>query len=410
MLALNLAIVVVLVAIAGFFASAETAVLAANRLRLRRRAETGNRGAARVLAFLEKPDRFLATVLLGNNISLVAATSLFTLAAEESLGELGGIAFATVVMTAGLTLFAEVIPKSVTLENADGFAIAYSPALRSMQILFAPVVWLVNLAAGGIPGRVGARAGSLPFVTREELRAILTERRGRGRAEMVQRRMIRRIFLFGETKAGDVMVPLDDVVLLSAGAVKEDVVAALTRTGFSKYAVYEGRRDNVVGVVVARELLTAAPAAPISAYVSKPLFITPGESIEDILPRLSARRVDLAVVRDDEGRALGIVTQEDIVEEVVGEIEDEYNWGVSGFVGHGRGYTADSRLLVRYFNQRMPVSLPAGDYVTLGGFLAARLGRIPVSGDVYEWPPYRFRVLRATPRAARLIAVEITEK
>jgi CBS domain containing-hemolysin-like protein len=136
------------------------------------------------------------------------------------------------------------------------------------------------------------------------------------------------------------------------------------------------------------------------------LFVSTGESIETLLPRLAKRRVDMAVVRNESGRAVGIVTEEDIVEEVVGEIEDEYNWGSQGLVRHGDGYAADARLAVNYFNERMPVPLPRGDYITVGGFLASRLGRVPKSGDEYVWPPYRFRVLRATPRAARLISVE----
>ncbi len=115
----------------------------------------------------------------------------------------------------------------------------------------------------------------------------------------------------------------------------------------------------------------------------------------------------MAVVQDDRGFAIGILTQEDVVEEVVGEIEDEYSWGAQGLIRHGDGHTADARLPVSYFNGRMPVPIPTGDYVTLGGFLASKLGRVPKSGDNYVWPPYRFRVLRATPRAARLIGVEL---
>jgi CBS domain containing-hemolysin-like protein len=391
---------------AGFFSSAETAVLAANRMRLRHLAAVGNRRAARVLSFLEKPDTFLTSILFGNNVSLVVATSLLTVLIGRYSGEAASVVVTTLAMTVLLTIFSEIIPKSVVLEDADYFAMSFAPVVGFLETLFKPVVWATNVVAGGLLGLVRVRAERLPFATREELRAILTSRQPRTRTEIVQRRMIRRIFGFGETTAEDVMVPLADVVALPETATKKDVVAALGLSGFSSYPVYRVRREDIVSVVVARDFIASPADAPVKANLWMPLFVSTGESIETLLPRLAKRRVDMAVVRNESGRAVGIVTEEDIVEEVVGEIEDEYNWGSQGLIRHGDGYAADARLAVNYFNERMPVPLPRGDYITVGGFLASRLGRVPKSGDEYVWPPYRFRVLRATPRAARLISVE----
>lgn len=401
-----LLLVIALLFAAGFFSSAETAVLAANRMRLRHLAAVGNRRAARVLSFLEKPDTFLTSILFGNNVSLVVATSLLTVLIARYSGEAASVVVTTLVMTVLLTIFSEIIPKSVVLEDADYFAMSFAPVIGFLETLFKPVVWATNVVAGGLLGLVRVRAERLPFATREELRAILTSRQPRTRTEIVQRRMIRRIFGFGETTAKDVMVPLADVVALPETATKKDIVAALGLSGFSSYPVYRVRREDIVGVVVARDFTTSPADAPVKTNLWMPLFVSTGESIETLLPRLAKRRVDMAVVRNESGRAVGIVTEEDIVEEVVGEIEDEYNWGSQGLVRHGDGYAADARLAVNYFNERMPVPLPRGDYITVGGFLASRLGRVPKSGDEYVWPPYRFRVLRATPRAARLISVE----
>ncbi|UCH77782.1 MAG: HlyC/CorC family transporter [Candidatus Coatesbacteria bacterium] len=404
---LYLVAVLALVAAAGFFSSAETAVLAANRMRLRYLAAHANRPASYVLSFLKNPDRFLTSILFGNNVSLVVATTLLTVVIQRYMGEAAGVVAATIAMTVLLTLFSEIIPKSVVLEDPDFFAMAFARPVRLWATAFAPVAWAARVVAGGLFGLVRVRAERLPFATREELRAILTSRGPRGRAEVVQRRMIRRIFTFGETTAGEVMVPLAEVVAVPETATREDVVAALARSGFSKFPVYRETPEEIVGVVIARDLITAAPRAPVRDYGWAPVYVSAEESVEALLPRLQTRRVDLAVVRDGRGRALGILTQEDIVEEVVGEIEDEYDWGVHGLLAQAGGYTADGRLAINYFNERMPAPLPPGDYVTLGGFLASRLGRVPSSGDVLEWPPYRFRVLRATPRAARLVAVEV---
>ncbi len=240
-----------LVATTGFFAAAETSLLAANRLRLRHRAVSGDRRAARALALLERPDAFLTTVLLGNNICAVAAASLTTFWAQRYAGEIGGVVASTVAVTALMVLFAEIIPKSVALGDAEYFALAFAPLVGFWQKIFRPAVWAVNFAGGGVPKWVRARAERLPFVSREELRAILTERRGQSYAEALQRRMIRRIFRFGETTVGEIMVPLADVAAVPKGGRVADVVAAVARTGYSKFPVYEGRPDNVAGVVAA---------------------------------------------------------------------------------------------------------------------------------------------------------------
>jgi putative hemolysin len=402
-----LALVCALIVAAAFFSSAETSVLAANRMRLRHLAAVGNRRAARVLSFLERPDSFLTAVLFGNNVSLVLATSLLTLVVGRYSGEAASVVIATLVMTAAVTLFTEIIPKSVVLEDADFFAMSFARTVAVLQVLFRPVVRVANVVAGGMLGLVRVRAERLPFATREELRAILTSRGRKTRTEIVQRRMIRRIFRFGETTVRDVMVPMAKVFALPEDGNKDDVVAALVGSGFSKYPVYRETRGNVVGVVIARDFVAAAADAPLKSYLWAPVSVSADDSIEDLLPSLAARPVDMAVVHDERGEAVGILTQEDVVEEIVGEIEDEYAWGPQALVRHGDGYTADARVPINYFNKQMPAALPAGDYVTLGGFLASRLGRVPVSGDVCDWPPYRFRVLRGTRRAVRLIGIEV---
>jgi putative hemolysin len=402
-----LMLVFLLIAAAAFFSSAETSVLAANRMRLRHLSAVGNRRATRVLSFLERPDSFLTAVLFGNNVSLVLATSLLTLAVGRYSGEAASVVVATLAMTAAVTLFTEIIPKSVVLEDADFFAMSLARAVAVLQGLFRPVVWVANVIAGGMLGLVRVRAERLPFATREELRAILTSRGRKTRTEIVQRRMIRRIFRFGERTARDVMVPLAKVTALPEDGTKADVVAALVGSGFSKYPVYRGTRDNIAGVVIARDLIAAGDGAPLKSYLWAPVSVSTDDSIEDLLPGLAVRRVDMAVVHGERGEAVGILTQEDIVEEIVGEIEDEYAWGPQALVRHGDGYTADARVPINYFNRQMPAALPEGDYVTLGGFLASRLGRVPASGDVCVWPPYRFRVLRGTRRAVRLVGIEV---
>jgi CBS domain containing-hemolysin-like protein len=400
-------VALILVGGAAFFSAAETSVLAADRLHLRGLAAGGDRRAAQILKFMDRPDHVLTALLFGNNVSLVAATALFTLALEGRGNDAAVVATATGVMTVAVALFADIIPKAVVLNDADAFAVTFAPAVSAAARAFRGPVALTNVVTAGLFRRLRHRAARLPLVTREELRALLTERRAETVADVLERRMIRRIFRFGEATVAHVMVPAARVVTLPITARREDVVAAVGRTGYSAFPICDAA-GVVQGIVAARDLLVATPGTPLADYIRPALFVGPDESIEDVLPRLAGRPADAALVRDEKGAMLGLVTQEDVVEEIVGEVEDEHSWGEKGLAPLADGYAADGRLAVAYFNRRMPVPLPPGPYVTVGGFLESRLGRVPATGDEYAWPPYRFRVLRATPRSVRLLRVEVT--
>jgi CBS domain containing-hemolysin-like protein len=309
-------------------------------------------------------------------------------------------------MAVALMFFTDLIPKSIALTDPDYFARTFAPAAAAVEKALRIPVAVANVVAGGVFRRARLRAERLPLVTREELRTILTDTRGVTAAEVLERRMIRRIFRFGETTVAKVMVPAARVETLPAAATREDVVAALARSGFSRYPVMDAD-GGVNNVVVARDLLAAEPCAPIAWYLRAAVIVNPGESIETLLPRLSAQPAEMAVVRGAGAEMLGIVTPEDIMEEVVGEIEDEFGWGQKGLFRLGSGYAADGRLAIAYFNERMPAPLPAGNYVTLTGFLTARLGRFPATGDVYRWGPYNFKILKAGSRTVDLVGVDM---
>lgn len=407
--ALAMAAALILVGIAGYFSAAETAILAANRMKLRHHAENGDREASLVLRLLSKPDRFLTAVLLGNNLALVAATALLTVTAEGYLGELWGAAAATILTTILLMLFSEILPKSVSLSNADYFARAFAPGLAAWEWAMSPAAKLVNFATGGLFRKFRDRAERLPIVTREELGIILTEKRTESPAAVLERRMIRRIFHFGETTVGRIMIPVAQVVALKEHNTRADVLAAVARTGYSKYPIMDAAGVRVVGVLAARDLLTLSGDVPITPFIRPSLVVKATVSIEYLLPQLSEKTGEVAVVTDDDGKMVGFLTREDIVEEIVGAIEDEHSWGARALVPLARGYAADARLAIGYFNRRMAVPLPAGDYETLGGFLEELRGRVPRTGDEIIWAPYRFRILRATPQATRLVRVEIME-
>lgn len=394
---------------AAFFTAAEASMLAANRVRLHMRAVRGEVNAGLTVALLSAPEKLLTTLLLANNASVILATVLATLTAKRLFGELGGVTAASLLMTAVIAVASELIPKAVAVETPERFAVAWAKPCYVLVKIMTPAYWFVNVMSGGFLGIVKERRKGIPFATREELRAILTGVRGRSAAEVFQRRIIKKIFRFGETPVRKVITPVARVVAVSAQGTVADVADAVVRSGFSKFPVYDERTGEYVGVVTARTMLAAAMDTPVNVFLNAPYFIPATESIEDALAALNKLAVDLAFVREGD-KVIGIVTQEDIVEEIIGEIEDEYGWGFGGFVRRYGGYVADGRLPVAVFNKQMPQPLPSGPYITLSGFLVNAFGRVPNPGEEIVFPPYVFKVLRATGKSVRLLGVRMTDE
>lgn len=393
---------------AAYFAAVETAVLASNRLRIRALAGRGDKASALVDAFLEKPERFLGAILLGGNLCIIVGSVLVTALAVRSLPPALAAAASTVGMTLVIVIFAEVIPKSVSLHNPDYFARATARGLNVAIYVLTPFTFAFTKTADLFMWVIGIRRkGRSPYVSREELRSILTEGAEDAPTVLLEKQMIRRIFHFGETKVAQAMVPLVDVVSVGEDAEVGDAVGLIREHGYSRLPVHRERVDDVRGVIYARDLIGVEPDAPVTDHVRTVEFYPENKSIETTLTGLQASDLKMAMVVDEYGGVVGLITLEDIAEEVAGEIEDEYDRVERRFVRQGDDYVVGGDAEIDYLNEYLPVPLPKEDYETVAGFIITELERIPETGEEFEWAPYLFTVLAASDRSIERLRIHI---
>jgi len=393
---------------AAFFEAVETAVLASNRLRMRTLANRGDKSAALVESFMEKPERFLGTVPLGGNFCVIVGTAFATALAARLLPPFWAAAVSTVGMTCVIVLFAQILPKSVSLQNPDYFARATAKELNVVIYILTPFTFAFTAAADLSLRIFGIRRkGRSRYVSREELRSILTEGAEDAPTVLLEKQMIRRIFRFGETKVAQPMVPLVDVVSINESASVDDAVALISKHGYSRLPVYRERVDDVLGAVYARDLIGVEPELPVVGFLRAVDFYPETKSIETALLELRASELRMAMVVDEYGGVVGLITLEDIAEEVAGEIEDEHDRVEKRVIRRGDELYMGGEVEIDYLNEYLPDPLPKEDYETVAGFIIKRLERIPEVGEEVEEPPYLFTVLAATDRSVDRLKIRI---
>jgi len=393
---------------AAFFSGAETAFVSCNRIRIRHLAKGPDRNAQVAERLLAKPEKVLATTLVGTNIFIVLGVVMATTFAGDLLHNykgLGGVV-ATLVMTPVILIFSEAIPKAYFYWHADTITLRIGRIIRFFSLLFSPLVILSTFLTRSFTTLMGDESPKNPFVTRDELRVLMWESGRLGILEKHEQDMIHHIFKFRETAVKSVMVPL---VAVDAIEVNRKVASALKmigERGHSRLPIYEGRIDNIIAYVSVADLMGKHPNTSIKKVLKPVLVVPETKSIADLLLDLKARGEHLAVVVDEYGGVSGIATLEDIVEEIVGEIEDEYDLPEKEQAGPEPGgiIVEGSRGLDR-LNEEFDLTLPEGDYETLAGFIMSLTGRIPHKGEKIRYEGITFEILESSDRAIQRIKV-----
>jgi CBS domain containing-hemolysin-like protein len=393
---------------AMFFSAAEMAFIAANRLRLRHLAAEGDATAIRYLETFRHPERVLSTAMMGVTIAHVVAASALTFALIPYLGGAAWLV-AALTLTPIMLVLGEVIPKAVAREWATSLILRLYRPLTWAGHLLAPFVTLANAGVTVILRTFGGpRADTRSFVSREELKALLALEPNEASVSTQEAEMIDKIFDLGDTTVREVMVPLVDVVLLPETATTAEAVALVQQRGFSRIPVSRERETSVVGVVTAMDLLRrGGQVRGVAELMRPPTFVPETKRIDDLLREMQKGRNQLAVVVDEYGAATGIVTLEDIVEEIVGEIQDEHDRTPASVERLPDGsYWVAARAHIDELNEALDWSLPKRDYATIAGLVLATLHRIPRTGEEFQIPGYTITVLEADRR--RVAAVKIT--
>ncbi|MGH7316105.1 MAG: hemolysin family protein, partial [Candidatus Rokuibacteriota bacterium] len=312
--------------VTALFSAAEMSFIAANRVRLRHVAEGGHRTAARYLKAFRNPERLLSTAMMGVTLAHITASTVATWALIPVVGS-GAALLVTLALAPLMLVFGEVIPKAVARERATGLILVLFPVVEALGKALTPLTWGANALVGRALALVGRPpSGTRQFVSREELKLLLQMEPEEADVTVTEAEMIDKIFDLGETAVREVMVPLVDVAALPETASPDDAVRLIQARGFSRIPIFTDRAFNIVGVVTTMDLLDRGVQAPDVRSLMRPATYVPEtKRVDELLSEMQKNRVQLAVVVDEYGGAVGIVTVEDIVEEIVGEIRDEHD-------------------------------------------------------------------------------------
>ena len=400
--------IVLAVLVTALLSAAEMAFIAANRVRLRHLAETGDSVAARYLEAFRHPERMLSTAMMGVTIAHIAASSLATWALLPVAG--GWTAFVvTITLVPVMLVFGEVIPKTAARERATALIRRLFPMLELATMVLAPVTWGARALVGAALRAVGLRSATTrQFVSREELKLLLQLEPTEADVTSTEAEMIDKIFDLGDTAVREIMVPLVDVAASPEDATPDDAIRLIQERGFSRIPVYADRELNMVGVVTAMDLLRrGAEAADLKSLMRQATYAPETKRIDELLTEMQKGRVQLAVVVDEYGGAVGIVTIEDIVEQIVGEIHDEHDRTPATVERLPDGsYRVAGRERIEDLNDALDWDLPAGDFETVAGLVLATVHRLPRVGEEFQVGRRTFTVLEADER--RILTVRIT--
>ena len=413
------AVMLFFLALKGFFSGSEIALVNSDKIKLRHRSKQGNRGASLALKLLEKPDVLLSTTLVGTNISTIVLTTMGTVLAIRYAGSLGEI-YAFLILTPFLLILGEIVPKSVYQQKSDQLTPIIIYPIRWASLPFYPVIFIFSRIARLAARLVGAGKSYQPlFITRESLRSVIEMAEHGNAMKAFGRGRIRRVIRFAETTVAEAMIPIAEVTAISRDSSTSTAFEHVRRHGYNRLPVFENNTSNIVGVITLTtwDLMDETVSGqPIETLIKPAHYVSPLQTIDQLLPMLQQRKDRMAIVVDEFGTAIGMITMEDIVEEVVGEIDVGYDF--EEYLPRRKRvyerleedvYIMDSRLSISEANEVLGIYLPTTDIHTVGGLLLARLRKIPQKGEFIIESGYRFTVVEATKRAIVKIKVELED-
>ena len=378
-------ILLILLALSAFFSSNETALMSGNKIRLRSLADEGNKRAAMALDILEnQTPKLLSAILIGNNIVNISASSLATTLAYSFGGYM--VSIVTVILTVLILIFGEITPKNYATINAEKITLRYIPVFKFLMNIMTPVIFIINLFSRGVMRlmRVDPDAAS-KAMTEEELRTIVDVSHEDGVIESDEKEMIYNVFDLGDATAKDIMVPRVHVTFADVESTYDELIEIFREDKFTRLPVYKDSQNNIVGIINMKDLLLYDKNEEfvIDRFLRKPHFTYETKSISDLLVEMKDSTFNIAIVLDEYGDMAGLITLEDILEEIVGEIHDEYDEKEDELVQKisDREYIIEGSMHLDDVNDHLNTELDSEDYDSLGGFIIEHLDRLPVAGD-----------------------------
>ena len=380
----QLIILIILLMLSAFFSSAEAALTTVNRIRIRSLADDGSKRAKTVLKITDNSGKMLSAILIGNNIVNVAAASITTSLAYS----LGGsaVAIANAVITIAILLFGEITPKTTATIHAEKLALIYAPIISIFMKIMTPVIFIINGLSNAVLLllRIDPNAKN-QTMTENELRTIVDVSHEDGVIESDEKEMIYNVFDLGDAKAKDVMVPRVHVTFADVNTTYEELIEIFREDKFTRLPIFEDSTDNVIGTINMKDLLLFDNTKEfhIRDILREAYFTYEYKNISELLVEMREASFNIAIVLDEYGDTAGLITLEDILEEIVGEIHDEYDENEEDFIKEigEREYMIEGSTNLDDLNDRLDLQLESEDYDSLGGFIIEHLDRLPEEGD-----------------------------
>ncbi|PIU55171.1 MAG: hypothetical protein COS89_08095 [Deltaproteobacteria bacterium CG07_land_8_20_14_0_80_38_7] len=401
-------ILICCVILEGFFSGSEMAVVNADKYRLAIGTDKGSKFALAALHLIKHPALFFSITLLGTNLCTVTGSVVITLYIISNYGS--SYAPLAIVFWPITLFFGEMVPKSIYQYRADKMVLKVAPVLIFFSWIFFFLVWPLSWLTDFLLGSVKSKVGNEPPLTREELE-LMVEQDPQYYSDVKQeeRDMISCILDLAEKKVANIMTPLIDVVSISIGATRDEASALMEKHGFSRILVFQAKAFNIVGVLNGVDLLFSDDFVPLEQLVKKAFYVPENMPLDALLITMKRQAGPIVVVVDEFGSATGVVTDEDLLEEVVGEIRDEHDvisplykrLGYNHFVVNGRMEIED-------VNDRLKLSIAEGDYETIAGYVIKKAERIPKTGESLKIGEYIYTILRVNERA--IFEIEIKKE
>ena len=396
---------IALVAMSAFFSASETAFTSLNRARLKAMANGGDRRAAKVLALSEDYDRLLSGILVGNNIVNILSASLATVLFVRLIGG-AGVSVSTAVMTVVVLMFGEIAPKTIAKDRPEKVALAFYPLLNAILVLLTPIIFLTTCWQK-LVYRV-FRPTDDRGITEEELITIVEEAESGGEIDEHESELIRSAIEFNDMTAEDILTPRVDIVAAALHSTPDEIARIFEKSGRSRIPVYEDSIDDIVGILHEKDFYRLRGKVPLKEMMSEPLCVVPSTQLAVLLKLLQRTKNHMAVVMDEYGGVVGIVTMEDILEELVGEIWDEHDEVVEDIVQLSENaWQVSGGASLDDLRQIVPIG---DDYesVTVNGWVLEVLGHLPQPGDAFDYDNLRVTVQRVARRRVEQIRIDRT--
>lgn len=412
-IAWRLLALLILLILSGFFSGSETALLSLDKLRVRFLQQQQRPGAAKLAALLDNPDRLLSGILVGNNLVNIAASVIAAGLCVSYFGERGEL-LTVLILTPILLIFSEVCPKTYAAQYPEKMSFLVLNPIRFVVWILAPVIFVVSAISRLMTSFIRRKDAEKLSVSEDEIKAMIEVGEESGVVAAEQRQMLHGIFDLSETRVRDIMIPRTEVTGIDMAASFQEVLTIVQQTRHSRFPVFSENLDTIIGVIHSKDILGyvgQTEGFSLKELSRKPYYVPESKRIGVLLQRFRKRHEHLAIVVDEYGGMEGIVTLEDVVEEIVGDIHDEYDIEELNFRKLGKGhYLIDAIMPLREVNRRFDLTLPEEHVTTLAGHLMQIMGKIPEEGDSCEEGNLLFRVRRMEDRRIEEIELVISDQ